>query len=169
MINHNNVDEAEQVLAYAGVHVSFAGAFVADPPARARWLRPSGSIRGSRLKRSALVESEVLMHDELVEPPVRQKQGYRTGNGADRRGRVRNGVAKDGNYVPLFVKLPGRAAARVVADRISTIAVMPTILDLLDVDVPEKAKQQRRGASTVVGSSTRTAALLGAPWAAHNP
>lgn len=52
-------------------------------------------------------------------------------------------------HVPLFVRLPGQAVGKVVADRISSIDVMPTILDLLDVEAPEKVKQQLRGGSLV--------------------
>jgi choline-sulfatase len=52
-------------------------------------------------------------------------------------------------HVPLIVRLPGQNAGKEVADRISSIDVMPTILDLLDVEVPQKVKQQLRGDSLV--------------------
>jgi arylsulfatase A-like enzyme len=51
--------------------------------------------------------------------------------------------------VPLFIKLPGQAASKSIADNVSSIDLMPTILDLLDVRVPEKARKQLRGASLV--------------------
>jgi choline-sulfatase len=52
-------------------------------------------------------------------------------------------------HVPLIVRLPGQAAGRTIGDRVSSIDVMPTLLDLLDVDVPERARQQLRGHSLV--------------------
>ena len=53
-------------------------------------------------------------------------------------------------HVPLFVKLPGPdAGGKVVADRVSSIDVMPTILDLLDVRGPRGVQKQLRGASLV--------------------
>ena len=50
-------------------------------------------------------------------------------------------------HVPLVIKLPGQANAKVIADRISSIDVMPTVLDLLDVQVSAKARKQLRGTS----------------------
>ena len=50
-------------------------------------------------------------------------------------------------HVPLVIKLPGQASGKVIADRISSIDVMPTILDLLDVQIPAKGKKQLRGTS----------------------
>ena len=50
-------------------------------------------------------------------------------------------------HVPLFIKLPDEDAGKVIADRVSSIDVMPTILDLLDVQVPIKVEKQLRGAS----------------------
>ena len=50
-------------------------------------------------------------------------------------------------HVPLVIKLPGQTAGKSISDRVSSIDVMPTILDLLDVQVPAKAKQQLRGTS----------------------
>ena len=51
--------------------------------------------------------------------------------------------------VPLFIRVPGQTAGRDVADRVSSIDVMPTILDLLAVNVPDKAAGQLRGTSLV--------------------
>ncbi|MCP3696034.1 MAG: sulfatase-like hydrolase/transferase, partial [Planctomycetaceae bacterium] len=50
-------------------------------------------------------------------------------------------------HVPLVIKLPGQAKGQVIADRISSIDVMPTVLDLLDIPVPTKAQKQLRGTS----------------------
>jgi arylsulfatase A-like enzyme len=50
-------------------------------------------------------------------------------------------------HVPLVIRLPGQTAGKVIADRVSSIDVMPTIIDLLDVGVPENARRQLRGAS----------------------
>jgi choline-sulfatase len=61
-------------------------------------------------------------------------------------------------HVPLFIKLPGQTAGKVITDRVSSIDVMPTILDLLDVQVPANAQKQLRGVSLVSamqGSSAR--------------
>jgi arylsulfatase A-like enzyme len=58
--------------------------------------------------------------------------------------------------VPLIFKLPGRAGGKRVADRVSSIDVMPTVLDLLDVRVPERVSRQLRGRSLVP-------AMLGEP------
>lgn len=51
--------------------------------------------------------------------------------------------------VPLIVKLPGRTLGRTVDDRVSSIDLMPTVLDLLEIDVPERVCRQMRGASLV--------------------
>lgn len=51
--------------------------------------------------------------------------------------------------VPLVVKLPGPARGRVVTDRVSSIDVMPTILDLLGVEAPAAVRRQMRGTSLV--------------------
>lgn len=51
-------------------------------------------------------------------------------------------------HVPLVVKLPGRSEGRSVPHRVSSIDVMPTILDLLDVDATGM-KDQFRGVSLV--------------------
>ncbi|MCH8150610.1 MAG: sulfatase [Planctomycetes bacterium] len=52
-------------------------------------------------------------------------------------------------HVPLIIKVPGKNIGRTIDDRVSSIDVMPTILDLLDVNVSEKAKRQLRGTSLV--------------------
>lgn len=50
--------------------------------------------------------------------------------------------------VPLVVKLPDRGAAGTAVDaRVSSADVMPTILDLLDVSVPDSVTNQMRGRS----------------------
>lgn len=51
--------------------------------------------------------------------------------------------------VPLFVRLPGQRAGRFVAERVSSVDVMPTILGLLDVPVTDAVRKQLRGASLV--------------------
>lgn len=51
--------------------------------------------------------------------------------------------------VPLVFALPDRGDGRTIADRVGSIDVMPTVLDLLAVDVPENARRQLRGASLV--------------------
>jgi arylsulfatase A-like enzyme len=52
-------------------------------------------------------------------------------------------------HVPLFIRLPGQAAGKVIAERVGSIDVMPTVLDLADVQVPEGVRRQLRGASLV--------------------
>jgi arylsulfatase A-like enzyme len=52
-------------------------------------------------------------------------------------------------HTPLIIKLPKMKAGKVIRDQVSSIDVMPTILDLLDVTVPDKAGKQLRGASLV--------------------
>jgi arylsulfatase A-like enzyme len=52
-------------------------------------------------------------------------------------------------HVPLFVTLPDRTEGKLLPDWVSSIDVMPTVLDLLDVTVPEKARKQLRGTSLV--------------------
>jgi arylsulfatase A-like enzyme len=51
--------------------------------------------------------------------------------------------------VPLVIKLPGQNVGKVITDQVSSIDVMPTILDLLDLKMPDRAKNQLRGASLV--------------------
>lgn len=51
-------------------------------------------------------------------------------------------------HVPLVIKTPGESIKRkTIGERISSIDVMPTILDLLDVRIPKDAKEQLRGTS----------------------
>src|SRR6185295_11674757 len=45
-------------------------------------------------------------------------------------------------HVPLVIRLPGQTSGKIIADRMSSIDVMPTILDLLHVEVPQKAQKQ---------------------------
>lgn len=51
-------------------------------------------------------------------------------------------------HVPLIVKLPGQTEGKRIADRVSSIDVMPTVLDLLDIDV-RGVIDQLRGTSLV--------------------
>lgn len=50
-------------------------------------------------------------------------------------------------HVPLIIKLPKQKVGRVIKDQVSSVDVMPTVLDLLDVKMPEKAGKQLRGSS----------------------
>ena len=50
-------------------------------------------------------------------------------------------------HVPLIIRLPGQVPGKVIADRVSSLDVMATLLDLLDVDLPEPARRQMRGTS----------------------
>ncbi len=50
-------------------------------------------------------------------------------------------------HVPLVIKLPGQNLSGTIPEQVSSIDVMPTILDLLDVTMPAEAKQQMRGTS----------------------
>jgi arylsulfatase A-like enzyme/Tfp pilus assembly protein PilF len=43
-------------------------------------------------------------------------------------------------HVPLIIRLPEKAAARVVADPVSLVDVMPTVLGALEVDVPSQVQ-----------------------------
>lgn len=52
-------------------------------------------------------------------------------------------------HVPLIVRLPGAKTSKRIDDRVSSIDVMPTLLDLLDVRVPKDAQEQLRGTSLV--------------------
>jgi arylsulfatase A-like enzyme len=52
-------------------------------------------------------------------------------------------------HVPLFIHLPGQRGGKFIDGRSSSIDVMPTLLDLLDADMPEDARRQMRGASLV--------------------
>ncbi|MEI8381997.1 MAG: sulfatase [Planctomycetota bacterium] len=51
-------------------------------------------------------------------------------------------------HVPLIVKLPGHTIGKMISDRISSIDVMPTILELLQIDA-SSVKQSLRGISLV--------------------
>lgn len=50
-------------------------------------------------------------------------------------------------HIPLVIKLPEKHLSGTVNDQVSSIDVMPTILDLLDVPMPDSAKNQLRGIS----------------------
>ena len=50
-------------------------------------------------------------------------------------------------HVPLVIKLPKVKAGKVIKDQVSSLDVMPTILDLLDVKMPDNARNQLRGRS----------------------
>lgn len=52
-------------------------------------------------------------------------------------------------HVPLIIKLPGQKSGKVIKDQVSSLDIMPTLLDLLDVKMPESAKNQLRGTSLV--------------------
>lgn len=54
-------------------------------------------------------------------------------------------------HVPLVIKLPKVKSGKTVTDQVSSIDVMPTILDLLDVKISPKLQKQLRGASLVPG------------------
>lgn len=61
-------------------------------------------------------------------------------------------------HIPLVIKLPKSSGGKVISDQISSLNVMPTVLDLLDVKVPDNVTKQMRGKSLVP-------ALQGAPVA----
>lgn len=50
-------------------------------------------------------------------------------------------------HVPLVIKLPKVKSGKVINDQISSIDLMPTILDLLDVEMPARARNQLLGSS----------------------
>ena len=52
-------------------------------------------------------------------------------------------------HVPLLIKLPGQRGGSILHERHSSLDLMPTILDLLDVEVPDVARNQMRGTSLV--------------------
>ncbi len=52
-------------------------------------------------------------------------------------------------HVPLVIKLPKGSASGRVADRISSIDLLPTILELMAVDPPVSFRRQMRGTSLV--------------------
>jgi choline-sulfatase len=51
--------------------------------------------------------------------------------------------------VPLIFRLPGQTTGTMIPDRVSSIDVMPTILDLLGVPMPEAVRDQLQGTSLV--------------------
>lgn len=50
-------------------------------------------------------------------------------------------------HVPLVIKLPDVKGGKVIKDLVSSVDVMPTILDLLDVQVSDDVRKQLRGSS----------------------
>jgi hypothetical protein len=54
----------------------------------------------------------------------------------DRRRAFTDMNLEDVAFAPLFVKTPGQKAGRTVDDPVQTIDVLPTIADVLDIDVP---------------------------------
>lgn len=52
-------------------------------------------------------------------------------------------------HVPLVIKLPGQKKGTVIKDQVSSLDIMPTVLELLEVKMPERAKDQLRGTSLV--------------------
>jgi len=52
-------------------------------------------------------------------------------------------------HVPLIIKLPGVKAGKTITDQISSVDVMPTIMDLLDFTPSPRMKRQLRGESLV--------------------
>jgi arylsulfatase A-like enzyme len=63
-------------------------------------------------------------------------------------GRLDHGFTLYGEllHVPLFIRLPGQRSGKEIAERVSSVDVMPTILDLLEVEMPAHAQDQLRGA-----------------------
>ncbi len=52
-------------------------------------------------------------------------------------------------HVPLIIKLPGHTTTAKIDDRISSVDIMPTVLDLLGIDPTDKVKEQLRGQTLV--------------------
>jgi arylsulfatase A-like enzyme len=52
-------------------------------------------------------------------------------------------------HVPLVVVLPHETGGEIIRDRVSSIDVMPTILELLAIRLPEQTQKQLRGTSLV--------------------
>jgi arylsulfatase A-like enzyme len=52
-------------------------------------------------------------------------------------------------HVPLVIKLPGQKNGKVITDQVSSLDIMPTLLELLEVKMPEKARGQLRGTSLI--------------------
>jgi arylsulfatase A-like enzyme len=69
------------------------------------------------------------------------------------RGLIDHGVSvyQDQVWVPLVVKYPRGAAPRVVDDAVSTVDVLPTVLDVLGIDAPEdlRGRSLRAGGGPV--------------------
>ena len=59
-------------------------------------------------------------------------------------------------HVPLIIQLPGRTTGVTIDDRVSSIDLMPTMLDLLGIDPSDKAKGQLRGQSLVTAMQGTT-------------
>lgn len=79
----------------------------------------------------------------------------------ERRRAFRDANLDDVAFVPLLVKRPGREAARVADEPVQTIDVLPTVADVLDVDVPWPVEgtslfaEQAREAFLFVGDDGR--------------
>ena len=52
-------------------------------------------------------------------------------------------------HVPLFIRLPDQPGCRIVTDRVSSIDLLPTLFDLLDLELSEPMLAQLRGQSLV--------------------
>ncbi|MDA8432385.1 MAG: sulfatase-like hydrolase/transferase [Nitrospiraceae bacterium] len=56
-------------------------------------------------------------------------------------------------HVPLIITLPRGKDRRVIPDQVSSVDVMPTVLDLLDVQLSDHVRKQLRGSSLVPAMS----------------
>jgi hypothetical protein len=81
----------------------------------------------ARLKSSGLYDRALLI--VLADHGVSFRRG-------DRRRAFTETNLEDVAFIPLFVKTPGQKAGRTVDDAVQTIDVLPTIADVLDIDVP---------------------------------
>lgn len=52
-------------------------------------------------------------------------------------------------HVPLFLMLPDQLASRIVNERVSSLDLMPTLLELLDIDSKQHVRQTLRGVSLI--------------------
>lgn len=52
-------------------------------------------------------------------------------------------------HVPLVIKMPNQQTGKVISQNVSSIDLMPTILELLEAEIPPSAKQQFQGKSIV--------------------
>jgi arylsulfatase A-like enzyme len=59
-------------------------------------------------------------------------------------------------HVPLIIKLPEHRLGGTIPGQVSSVDVMPTILDLLDVSVPDQVQKQLRGQSLVANMRGET-------------